>query len=183
MKNHYLVTLSGLLIGLTTLAVSGCGGGNTSAPQSAVAKPYDAAHLLSGEPISGALEITDARQSAADKQPIVVVGRIGGSRDPWVKGRAAFSVVDRSLKACSDKNENGEVCDCPTPWDYCCSTDQLKASTVLVKFVEPDGQPVKHDAREIFSLKELQTVIVEGEAQRDESGNLTVVASKMFVQP
>jgi hypothetical protein len=46
-------------------------------------------------------------------------------RDPnrprWIEGRAAFSLVDQSLKACSDVEGD----DCPVPWDYCCETEKL----------------------------------------------------------
>jgi hypothetical protein len=52
----------------------------------------------------------------------------------------------------------------------------------LVKFVEADGSVVSHDARKIFDLNELQTVIVKGTAQRDDAGNLTILADAMFIR-
>jgi hypothetical protein len=41
---------------------------------------------------------------------------------------------------------------------------------------------VKADARSLFDLKELSTVVIKGTAKRDEAGNLTVLASGLFVK-
>ena len=46
-----------------------------------------------------------------------------------------------------------------------------------------DGKPVATDARELLGVKELDTLVVQGKAQRDDSGNLTILASKVFVRP
>jgi hypothetical protein len=110
---------------------------------------------------------------------VLVVGRIGGSKNPWIEGRAAFSIVDRSLRACSDIEGDN----CPFPWDYCCETSKLPTSTALVKIVDDGGQVVAADARELLKVKELQTVVVRGKAQRDEAGNLTVLASGLYIKP
>ena len=37
------------------------------------------------------------------------------------------------------------------------------------------------DARELLKVQELSTVVVRGKAQRDESGNLTVLANGVYV--
>ena len=137
-----------------------------------------AKYLLSASPV-GAKDVIAVRSESEDDQEVVVVGRIGGSNSPWIEGRAAFSVVDRSLKACSDIP--GDLC--PTPWDYCCETDKLPAATTLVKVVDSDGQLLTTDARELLGLEELQTVVVKGKAQRDEEGNVTILASGIFVDP
>ena len=70
--------------------------------------------LLTAEP-EGATDVIKVREEAEDQDDVVIVGRIGGSENPWVDGRAAFSIVDSSLKSCL---ECGSV-DCPKPWDYC----------------------------------------------------------------
>ena len=133
--------------------------------------------VLTDEP-DGANDVIAARENSADGEDVVVVGRIGGSVNPWIDGRAAFSIVDSSLQACSDIPGDA----CPVPWDYCCATDKLPTATALVKFVDADGQLVKSDARELLGLKELQTVVVRGKSQRDDSGNLTVLANGIFVR-
>ncbi len=48
--------------------------------------------------------------------------------------------------------------------------------------MDDKGDLVKVDARQLLGLKELQTVMVRGKAQRDDSGNLTVLASGVYVK-
>src|SRR5262245_47846656 len=60
-----------------------------------------------------AAEVLAARKNAKDQDQVVVVGRIGGRKNPWIKGTAAFSIVDRSKRACNEIP--GDTC--KTPWD------------------------------------------------------------------
>jgi hypothetical protein len=133
-------------------------------------------YLLNEEP-DGAVDVIKVREAAKDGDDILIVGRIGGV-DPWVEGRAAFSIVDNSLKACSDIP--GDKCE--TPWDYCCESHKLATSTAFVKVVDENGDPVKADARELLNVKELSTVVIKGKAQRDDKGNLTILATGVYVK-
>jgi hypothetical protein len=133
--------------------------------------------LLDKEP-KGAVDVLALRKDAKDQQDIVVVGRIGGRVNPWVKGMAAFPIVDRSLTPCNEMA--GDTC--KTPWDYCCEADLPKA-TVLVMFMDESGKVIKKDARELLQVKELQTVVVTGKAKRDKAGNVTVLAAKLHIRP
>ncbi len=135
----------------------------------------DGADLLTTQP-DGAQSVLDAREHAADDEEIVVVGRIGGTVKPWVDGMAAFTIVDESLRACSDIP--GDTC--PTPWDYCCEADIGQKQT-LVKFVDEQGKPLAIDARGLLGVTELDTVVIRGKARRDADGNLTLLASQMYV--
>lgn len=135
------------------------------------------AYILSSEP-AGAVDVIEARESAEDDADIVVVGRIGGQEPPWVEGLAAFTIVDESLPDCSQIEGDS----CPTPWDYCCASG-LADARMLVKFVDESGEVVETGAEELLGLTELQTVVVQGTAQRDADGNLTVLASNVFVRP
>ncbi len=169
------------------LLLAGCGG-DTASNESGTSSTAGASrrsgpsaegeqYLLSSEP-EGASDVIAAREGAEADAEVVVVGRIGGAVNPWVDGLAAFTIVDNSLLACSDIEGDN----CPTPWDYCCEADVADAST-LIKFVGDDGRPLATDARELLGLAELQTVVVQGTAQRDEEGNLTILASNIFVRP
>ncbi len=170
-----------MALGMTVLLLAaGCSepdatesGPVTTGGPSAEGKEY----VLASEP-AGAKDVIEAREHAEADAEIVVVGRIGGDVNPWVDGLAAFTIVDTSLAACSDIEGDP----CPTPWDYCCEADVADART-LVKFVGDDDQPIATDARELLGLTELQTVVVQGTAQRDEDGNLTILASHVFVRP
>ena len=123
-----------------------------------------------------ASDVIALRKEAKNQQDVVVVGRIGGRPNPWIKGTAAFSIVDRSLMPCNEIE--GDTC--KTPWDYCCESDLPKA-TVLVMFVDENGKIVKQDARELLGVKELDTLTIVGKVKRDDVGNVTVMASKVFV--
>jgi len=176
MKSHLT-----LLLG-AALAASGCTQ-NATQPDNATGQPSTpsidgSAYVLSIEP-TGAEPVRAVREQSQDGDDVVLVGRIGGSPNPWIDGRAAFSIVDPSLKACSDVPGD----DCPKPWDYCCETDRLPSSTAFIKFVDDKGGPLRADARKLLNLSELQTVVVSGKAKRDEFGNLTVLATGIFVRP
>jgi hypothetical protein len=154
--------------------VVGCS--RDSTPAQGADSSGDAAYRLTAEP-AGAAGVIEVREHAKDGDEIVVVGRIGGA-SPWIEGRAAFSIVDGSLKACSDIPGD----QCTTPWDYCCETDKLPTATALVKIVDESGALVKTDARQLLQVKELSTVVVKGKAQRDDAGNLVVLASGAYVR-
>jgi len=52
----------------------------------------------------------------------------------------------------------------------------------MVKLVDSRGKPVATDARELLGIQGLSTVVVRGDAERDEQGNLTVLAEKVYVK-
>ncbi len=52
----------------------------------------------------------------------------------------------------------------------------------MVKVVDENGFPVKADARELLKVKELTTIVVKGKAIRDDAGNLTILASGVYVK-
>jgi hypothetical protein len=170
----------GAFLGLVALlAGPGCDQPSTGpAAGGGAAAPEGKHYLLAAEP-AGALEVRAARADAADQATVVVVGRIGGSVDPWVAEAAAFTIVDRALTPCSERPDDT----CPTPWDYCCDRNELPAATVTVQVVDQGGQLVAVDARKLLGVEPLQTVVVRGRAQRDTAGNLTVLADGLFVRP
>jgi len=165
--------LTGITLGITIMLATfiGC----SQQPEKVVIDKSK--YMLTTEP-AGAQEVIAAKKESQADQEIKIVGRIGGSVDPWVKDRAAFTIVDSSLQACSDID--GDTC--KMPWDYCCATDQLPEATALVQFVDEQGAILPEDSRKLFDVKELNTVVVKGVAKKDDAGNLTVLASGMFVR-
>ncbi len=108
-----------------------------------------------------------------DGQEVTLVGLIGGSSKPFIEGWQhspslipKFPIVRRTRL--------------PTPWDYCCQTEAVKANIATVKIVDDAGKPVSQSARELLNVKELSTVVVKGKAKRDDQGNLTVAANQVF---
>ncbi len=167
-----------LMLGFLLTAVACDGGAKQSASKVAKASIDGAKYLLASEP-GTAVNVIDARKSAKHDATISLVGRIGGSTNPWIEGLAAFTIVDTSLKACSDIP--GDTCS--KPWDYCCeSKESLSDATALVKFVDDQGRVLNVGARDLLRLAELNTVVVTGKAQRDDAGNLTLLASGLFVR-
>ena len=174
------IGLAGVSLAVS-VAAAGCSRAQpAAAPQAGAATAaagVGAADVLLRERPADAQPVGDVRESAEDGVEVTILGRIGGGQSPWVDGRAAFTIVDPKLKPCTP--DEG----CPTPWDYCCSTDQLPANRAMIKVVDSAGGTVEQDARKLLGVKELQTVVVKGKAKRDEAGNLTVLANGVFVVP
>jgi len=111
-KKHFLICLVGgvlIFVGCSQEATKQNSGSEGSSSNVDGSK-----FLLTGEP-SGGADVIKVRATAKDSDDVVIVGRIGGSENPWVDGRAAFSIVDLSLKSCLECGSEG----CLKPWDYC----------------------------------------------------------------
>ena len=173
MKQHLVVITGSVLAGL----LIGCSQDTKQAKPLSGSTVNRSPFLLSMEP-QVATSVIKVRENVSDGDDVVIVGRIGGSENPWIEGRAAFSIVDGSLKACSDIEGDN----CPQPWDYCCETSKLPSATALVKIVDEGGNLVATDARELLGVKELSTVIINGKAKRDDVGNLTVLANSVYIK-
>ncbi len=173
------MTRKTMFLGLTlaaALLLTGCGqngdpNGDASTSDGTAAAGSD--YLLAVEP-PGAMGVVEAREAVQHDDQVTVVGRIGGDANPFVKGVAAFTIVDLSLKPCSP--DEG----CPAPWDYCCDFDKLPSHKVMVKVVDQQGQLVAVDAKQLLGVQELATLVVRGRAERDEAGNLTVLADGVY---
>ncbi|MFG0266127.1 MAG: hypothetical protein ACF8AM_13425 [Rhodopirellula sp. JB055] len=155
--------------------ISGCGGAEVADQAPSTSSAADSAYLASSEP-ANAMPVGEARAKASDGEELTLVGLIGGSTEPFVDGLAAFTVVDPEIPHCS--TEEG----CPTPWDYCCTQDQVKDNIATVKVVDESGSPVSQTASDLLDVHELSTVVVQGVARRDDQGNLTVEANDIFVR-
>lgn len=167
-----MIRSGALLLAATLLA--GCGTHDTQShqPQAGGEK-----YLLAEEP-AGAKDVLKQRKESKDGDDVVVVGRIGGEKDPWFQGRAGFWIIDRSFSPCPP-GEN-----CPHPWDYCCVPKEDRLSGIcVVKFEETPGKMLEGDARKLLGVKELDTVVVRGTARRDDKGNLTVLADGIYRRP
>lgn len=157
------------------VAMSGCSETETPGASKSESVPNGKQYLTAAEP-ANSTPVGEARQNVKDGDRVAVVGHIGGSVKPFVDGIAAFTIVDPNVEYCAP--EEG----CPTPWDYCCTQDEVKESIATVKVVNDGGQPVAEDARRLLGVKELSLVVVEGTAKRDEQGNLSVLARKVYVK-
>ncbi len=171
-----------LLLLLAGLLAAGCSQnrGPADSPGDSKDETASGAEYLLSEAPTGVKCVIEARKDSKDGDEVVVVGRIGGNKNPWIEGRAGFWIIDPSFKPCNEKDDD----DCPTPWDYCCdSQEELRKGMATIKVVDRQGRTVAVDARKLLGVKELQTVIVRGRAKRDSEGNLTILASGIYRQP
>ncbi len=159
----------------------GCNSGDNAADSQSddAGKPsVDGAKFLLAEEPADAQAVCQVRENATDGDDVVVVGRIGGEKNPWVEGIAAFRIADASLKACNEIE--GDTCQ--MPWDYCCEPD-LADKIMLVKVVDDANKIVPAGAKDLLGVKELQTVVIVGTAKRDDAGNVTILAKGIYVRP
>lgn len=157
-----------LLAGLVWLA--GCDRSETSTSAAGLSSL-----VVKAEP-AGAIPVGTARTQVKDGEAVVLTGRIGGSAQPFISGAAAFTIVDPSVKWCAEAEG------CPTPWDYCCTQNEVRENIATVKIVDAAGGLVSGDARQMLGVKELSLIVVAGRAERDAAGNLAVRAEQVFVR-
>ncbi|MEX2171485.1 MAG: hypothetical protein WD851_19355 [Pirellulales bacterium] len=165
-----------LVLSATAAALVGCG---TSGDATSVAPvSVDGSRFLLAEEPDGAVGVIAVRESAKNGDPIVVVGRIGGASNPWVEGRAAFTLLDASMSvvANGEDDADGELC-----MDDCCSGARATCTT-LVKVVDVDGRLVAADARQLLGITDSDTLVIRGKASKDESGNFVVLADGVHVR-
>ena len=110
--NRRTMTMCGLLFG-AMLLVAGCGQSpSTPRPVSSVPTlKIDGMKFVLVEEPADAKSVDEVRETAKDGDDVVIVGRIGGDRDPWVADRAAFLIVDPSRIPCSERK--GDSCKTP----------------------------------------------------------------------
>src|SRR3954466_10961961 len=136
------------------LAVPGCDRGKpaaSSTPTNAAPVPgaLPQGLFLATAP-ADAKNVKDAKSSLKPGDKVVLVGRIGGSEEPFVEERAIFTLVDRRLKTC---DEGTDMATCKTPWDYCCDArEDIPANSATVQVAGPDGQPVKAELNGVRGL-------------------------------
>jgi hypothetical protein len=103
--------------------------------------------------------ITAAKEEAKEGERIAIRGRIGGTRDPFVNGRAVMTIVDLALPTCADKPDD---C-CETPWDYCCETrGDIVAHAATIQIRGENGGPLRADLKGAGGLQPMTEVIVVG---------------------
>lgn len=122
----------------------------------------------------------EAVKAAAPKvgDTVAISGRIGGSRNPFVDGKAAFTLMGPELKACSDVEGDG----CKYPWDYCCEKkEDIAAHSALIQVVDASGAPIRAGLKGEKGLKELSKVVVVGKVTQVEGPNMVINATGIYL--
>lgn len=116
------------------------------------------------KPPENAKDVSEARRAGGEGtlkagDEVVLRGRVGGSKEPFVAGRAVFTLMGRGLKACNENPDDK----CSKPWDYCCETkEDILANSVTVQVVDAKGQILRTDMKGRRGMKELSELVVVG---------------------
>lgn len=134
--------------------------------------------FLAAKAEPGSVTVLAARASAKTGEELVLKGRV----KDFVGGLAAFTLIDPSLRACSDEGDPMQD-SCETPWDYCCIPGkEVAAACATVEFRDGAGV-LKQPIEGFHGLGHLDTVVVRGTAELDPTGNLTLVAKSFSFTP
>ncbi len=118
--------------------------------------------------------VSQARSSTPDGEEVTVEGRL----KDFVAGKAAFTIVDGSLKSCLEEGD-----ECPTPWDYCCTApNEVAAKSATVKLIDAEGKVLNGNLKGVNSIDNLSTVVVTGKVEKDATGNMTIAANKVYLK-
>jgi len=146
-----------------------------SSSASAAALPANI--LLTAEP-ADAKTVEELKGQVGVGDTVAIRGRVGGSREPFVAGRAVFTIVGPGLKACSETPGDN----CSTPWDYCCEPPKdIAAHLATVQVVDAAGATVKADVKGHGGIKELSDVIIVGKVAEADATSLVVSATGIYV--
>lgn len=127
-----------------------------------------------------AKDVSEARKAGTIKvgDEVVLRGRVGGSKEPFVAGRAVFTLMGRGLKACNENPDDK----CSKPWDYCCETkEDILANAVTVQVVDAKGQILRTDMKGRRGLKELSEMVVVGKVASADGKAVVVNATAVHV--
>lgn len=143
-------------------------GGGTGGSGSATGAALPESFFAAAEP-AGARAVKAVRDGGGTGEEVVVFGRI----KDFVSGLAAFTLVDVAIQACDVMDMPDE---CKTPWDYCCTDPaELAKNAVTIEFRNGD-LPYRAQVMGFHGIDRLSYVVVAGRVERDEAGNVTVVA-------
>ena len=176
----------GVLATLAATVIIGCDDRGSSVKPSGTSPIQVAAAdalplgLILAERPAGAKDVVAVKSQARPGDPVVVRGRVGGSKSPFVDGRASFQLVDASLKACG---EGTPMDNCQTPWDYCCDDPkEIAAHSASVQVVGADGRPLRTGLSGIGGIKPLSVVTITGTvAAAGDAGTLVINATGIHV--
>lgn len=129
-----------------------------SAARSAVGIALDAYFTATPPPSPSPISV--ARSSAKPGDQITLTGLVMGRDQPFVDGRAAFILGDKTvLTPCNEKPGDN----CETPWDACCDTNEDKQrATATIQLLGTDDRVLKTGLKGLGGLKELSVVTLTG---------------------
>ena len=161
---------------LAALVAAGCG---NSKPEKKVNPNLPTSMILSAKP-ADAKSVTAIKDSAKPGDDVTITGIVGGKKDNVLGNKAAIMfIMDEGIGLSCAPNSD---CGCKTPWDYCCSPQNVIARNIAtVKFMK-DGKVITGNCENFAGLKPFSRVFIKGKVNKLENGGLTVIADKIFVE-
>lgn len=141
--------------------------------------PLPAGFFVAKQPES-AKDVSEVRKAGTLKagDEVALRGRIGGSKVPFVAGRAVFTLMGRGLKACNENPDDK----CSMPWDYCCETKEgILANSATIQITDAKGQALRTDMKGRHGLKELSELVIVGKVVSADGKTLVVNATSAYV--
>lgn len=170
-KHHVILSL----ILLSLAACEKAPSQQASAPAISAALPSSI--FLTSAP-ADAKNVEEVKGTAKPGDTIAIKGRIGGSENPFVEGRAVFTLVGPGIPACSDAGDDH----CKTPWDYCCETpEDIAAHAATVQIVDDKGALLRASVKGEHGMKELADLIVVGKVAQADDKLLIVNATGIYI--
>ena len=133
---------------------------------------------------------TTKKEPVLSELDVVLVGSVGGVANPsdqshpefpFAKGKAIFFLADPAAVAEMEEHEHKHA-----PGEECafCAAHAGESAHMLavIQFTDEQGKTLPVDARDLFELKEKETVVVRGKAKVDPSGMLIVDATGLYVR-
>lgn len=169
LKQVGVLAVAGMLLGGCTTEKAT----ETAAP--AAASPELAKLVMPEGAPADAVGVHAAREQATDGQEVKVEGRI----KDFVEGHAVFTMMDHKVPSCNEIP--GDKCE--TPWDYCCEPkESVQANSATVQLVGSGDEPLAGTLKGVSTLDHLTTVVATGKAQRDDAGNLIILADHLYLK-
>ena len=123
--------------------------------------------------------VEEVKKTAKVGDTVAISGRVGGSSEPFVNGRAVFTLVGPGIPACSDTP--GDACE--KPWDYCCEKkEDIAAHSATIQVVDSGGRPLNVNMKGEHGIKELSDMVIVGKVAAADGPNLVVNASNIYVK-
>ena len=140
------------------------------------------AALFAGDPAAEPVGVGAMKASAKPGDRVIVVGRVGGSKDPFLADRAMVTIVDPSVKLCGEDEPGDDHC--ATPWDFCCEPrENLRKMSIAVVANAAGGTVIPHTLLGQGGLKPGARVVVEGTvATVGPDGAAMIAAERILVQ-
>lgn len=157
----------------------GCWSGSSAKVDPQQLAAARAKYVLPAEPgdVEGVLDVQEGYQAPRD---VVIVGQIGGVKNPWSTGKAVFILADPIMLMEQDTDHVCQDAGCK----FCARKriNKLKEGLAVVEFKDDVGEIVPIDARELFDIAESQMVVVRGRAHVNDLGCLVVSANGLYIR-